>query len=91
MSVCTLVRHVVSTCVWGGVLAGTLVYRQDPDLVSQNVGPGLLELLPSETSLALLALFCRCVPARCLGQTRVLVRVDLRSLILQGRTKTRNC
>ena len=26
----------------GGMLAGTLVYRQDLDLVGQNVGPGLL-------------------------------------------------
>ena len=27
---------------WGGTLAGTLVYRQDPDLVGQNMGPELV-------------------------------------------------
>ena len=28
--VCTLVRHVVSACEWGDMLAGTLVYRHGP-------------------------------------------------------------
>ena len=28
-----------------GLLAGTLVYRQDPDPVGQNMGPGLLGFL----------------------------------------------
>ena len=28
MSVCTLVRHHVSACEWGGMMAGTLVYSR---------------------------------------------------------------
>ena len=53
---CTLTRG-----RWGGgaVLAGTLVYRQDPDLVGQNVGPGLLGHYPQLGYCALLALFGR--------------------------------
>ena len=30
LSVGTLVRHHVSACEWGGILAGTLVYRHGP-------------------------------------------------------------
>ena len=42
----------------GGMLAGKLVYRQDSDLVGQNVGPGLLGLWPNY-SCVLLALLGR--------------------------------
>ena len=72
MSMCTLAIHHVSACEWGGMLAGTLVYRQAPDLVGQNMGPELLGQKPNHESDswpsgALLALFyfCRCIPSRC--------------------------
>ena len=57
-NVCTLMRRVVSACEWGGMLAGTLVYRQDPDLVGQNVRSRNVGPLALVGSGALLALFC---------------------------------
>ena len=47
-----------------------LMYRHGP----RTGGPELL-------AEPLLALFCRCVPARCQGRTRVLVKIHIRSLI----------
>ena len=66
ISVCTLVRHHVSPCEWGGMLAGTLVYRHGPgsggsEHGSKTVGR-LWKPLPAGPPLAL---FCRCVPSRC--------------------------
>ena len=36
--VCTLVRHVVSACEWGGMLAGTLVYQPGSQWDQQTHG-----------------------------------------------------
>ena len=41
--VCTLVRHVVSACEWGGMLAGTLVYQPGSNGISRRMGPGLVD------------------------------------------------
>ena len=61
-------RHDVSVCEWGGMLAGTLMYTaMDPDLVGQNVGPGLLDSWPSELSLTSVGAYLPLSPRPMLG------------------------
>ena len=99
MSVCTLVRRDVSACEWGGMLADTFVYfrhgprttsAMNPELLGQNMGP---ELLGRLGRLELRWRFSAAVSqsdVRARDGTRVLgvgMRVDLGSLMLQGRTK----